>query len=39
MGIKDANGCTATQTVQVTQPTALTINVSHKTLTVQQQTE
>jgi hypothetical protein len=28
MGIMDANGCTATQTVQVTQPAALTINVS-----------
>ena len=28
MGIKDANGCTATQTVQITQPTALGISVS-----------
>jgi gliding motility-associated-like protein len=28
MGIRDANGCTATQTVQVTQPAALTLNVS-----------
>lgn len=28
MGIKDINGCTATQTVQVTQPTALAINLS-----------
>jgi large repetitive protein len=28
MGIIDANGCTATQTVQVMQPAALTINVS-----------
>ncbi|HRG01917.1 MAG TPA: gliding motility-associated C-terminal domain-containing protein [Bacteroidia bacterium] len=28
MGIKDANGCTATQTVQVTQPTALAIQVA-----------
>ena len=27
MGIKDANGCTATQTVTVTQPTALAISV------------
>ncbi len=27
-GIKDANGCTTTQTVTVTQPTALAINVS-----------
>lgn len=28
MGIKDANGCTATQSVVVTQPTALAITVS-----------
>ena len=28
MGIKDANGCTATQSVVVTQPTALAISVS-----------
>lgn len=28
MGISDSNGCLATQTIQVTQPTALTINVS-----------
>lgn len=28
MGIKDANGCTATQTITVTQPTALAISVS-----------
>jgi gliding motility-associated-like protein len=28
MGIKDANGCLATQTVTVTQPTALAISVS-----------
>ncbi|MBA4239607.1 MAG: hypothetical protein C0448_02685 [Sphingobacteriaceae bacterium] len=28
MGIKDANGCIATQTVTVTQPTALTISVT-----------
>jgi gliding motility-associated-like protein len=28
MGIRDANGCTATQTVIVNQPSALTINVS-----------
>lgn len=28
MGIKDANGCTATQTVQVIQPTALSIQVA-----------
>lgn len=28
MGVKDANGCTATQTVTITQPTALTISVT-----------
>ena len=28
IGIKDANGCTATQTIQITQPTALGISVS-----------
>jgi gliding motility-associated-like protein len=28
MGIRDANGCTATQTVQVTQPTALVLNIA-----------
>ena len=28
MGIKNTNGCTATQTVQVLQPTALAIQVA-----------